>query len=62
MLGIVWARSTRINVSVNFTGIGLSADFRQMLKTGLRPIVFGLFVWFVVAVVSLLVQSLSGQL
>ncbi|WP_274361731.1 YeiH family protein [Paenibacillus thermotolerans] len=43
------------------TGIGLSADFRKMLKTGVRPILFGLFVWFAVAAVSLFVQSLNGQ-
>jgi uncharacterized membrane protein YadS len=44
------------------TGIGLSADFRKMIKTGIRPIIFGLIVWFVVALISLLVLWMSGQI
>jgi uncharacterized integral membrane protein (TIGR00698 family) len=44
------------------TAIGLSADLRRMAATGLRPIALGLGVWFAVAVSSLAVQYLTGQL
>ncbi|MHB1652987.1 MAG: YeiH family protein [Desulfitobacteriaceae bacterium] len=35
------------------SAIGLNADFRKMLKTGVKPMFLGLIVWFVVTVVSL---------
>ncbi|MBU7008783.1 YeiH family protein [Phosphitispora fastidiosa] len=44
------------------SAIGLNADFRKMIKTGLRPIALGMIVWFVVAVVSVLVQRTLGQI
>jgi len=44
------------------TGIGLSADFRKMLRTGGKPLILGLIVWFLVAITSLLVQRLTGQI
>ncbi len=43
------------------SAIGLSADFKKMLKTGLKPLFLGLIVWFVVAVVSIGVQHFTGQ-
>jgi uncharacterized integral membrane protein (TIGR00698 family) len=42
------------------SAIGLSADFRKMLKTGLKPLFLGLIVWFTVAIVSLIVQFTTG--
>jgi len=44
------------------TAVGLSADFKKMLKTGLKPLFLGLIVWFTVAVVSILVQFITGQI
>lgn len=44
------------------TAIGLGADFKKMLKTGVKPLLLGLIVWFVVAVVSLEVQFVLGQI
>ncbi|KXG74897.1 YeiH family protein [Thermotalea metallivorans] len=44
------------------SAIGLSADFKKMLKTGIKPLILGLFVWFVVSVVSLIVQFTTGQI
>lgn len=44
------------------TAIGLSADVRKLLKTGIRPLIFGLLVWSTVSLVSLLVQWTTGQL
>lgn len=42
--------------------VGLNADFRKFLKTGFKPVILGLIVWFVVAVTSLIVQYFTGQL
>lgn len=42
------------------SAVGLSADFRKMLKTGVKPLILGLIVWFTVAAVSLIVQYITG--
>jgi uncharacterized membrane protein YadS len=44
------------------TAIGLNSDFKKLLKTGVKPMLLGVIVWFAVAVVSILVQHLMGQL
>ena len=44
------------------TAIGLNSNFKKMLKTGVKPMVLGVMVWFMVSVVSLLVQYLTGQI
>jgi uncharacterized integral membrane protein (TIGR00698 family) len=44
------------------SAVGLSADFKKMLKTGLKPMLLGLIVWFTVSIVSLIVQYLTGQI
>ncbi|MEI7542489.1 MAG: putative sulfate exporter family transporter [bacterium] len=49
---IIWALSA----------IGLNSDFKQMLKTGAKPMFLGLIVWVITAIVSLIVQKLSGQI
>lgn len=54
--------ASKFMIVMALTAIGLSANFRSMLKTGVRPILFGLIVWFFVAVVSLGVQWASTQL
>jgi len=49
-------------IIVALTAIGLSADLRRMIASGARPILLGLGVWIAVAVSSLLVQLVIGQL
>lgn len=49
-------------IIVALTAIGLSANLRKMAASGARPILLGLGVWIAVAVSSLLVQLLIGQL
>jgi uncharacterized integral membrane protein (TIGR00698 family) len=49
-------------IIVALTAIGLSANLRKMASTGVRPILLGLGVWAAVAVSSLLVQLVIGQL
>ena len=49
-------------IIVALTAIGLSANLRKMASTGVRPILLGLGVWVAVAVSSLLVQLVIGQL
>jgi uncharacterized integral membrane protein (TIGR00698 family) len=44
------------------SAIGLNSDFKKMLKTGIKPMLLGVIVWFVVAIVSILVQHLTGQI
>jgi uncharacterized integral membrane protein (TIGR00698 family) len=49
-------------IIVALTAIGLSSNLRKMATTGIRPILLGLGVWISVAVSSLLVQLVIGQL
>ncbi len=49
-------------IIVALTAIGLSANLRRMAASGARPILLGLGVWIAVAVSSLLVQWVIGQL
>lgn len=49
-------------IVVALTAVGLSANLRRMASTGVRPIVLGLGVWAAVAVSSLAVQLVMGQL
>jgi uncharacterized integral membrane protein (TIGR00698 family) len=49
-------------IIVALTAIGLSANIRKMAASGARPILLGLGVWIAVAVSSLLVQLVIGQL
>lgn len=44
------------------TAVGLSADFRKMLKTGLKPLFLGLIVWFTVSLASIFIQFMTGQI
>ena len=49
-------------IIVALTAIGLSANLRKMAASGARPILLGLGVWVAVAVSSMLVQWVIGQL
>lgn len=42
--------------------VGLSTDFKKMLKTGYKPMLLGLITWFTVAGVSLVIQVFTGQM
>jgi len=55
-------QSAEFLIIVALTAIGLSANLRKMASTGIRPILLGLGVWVAVAVSSLLVQLVIGQL
>lgn len=48
-------------IVVALSAIGINSDFRKMLKTGFKPMLLGLLVWFSVTIVSLLVQFATGQ-
>ncbi|MFB0843948.1 YeiH family protein [Paenibacillus oleatilyticus] len=49
-------------IVVALTAVGLSADFRQMTATGVRPMILGLIVWLVVSVTGYAVGTLTGQM
>lgn len=42
--------------------IGLNTNLKKLLTSGLKPILLGLYCWFAVALVSLLVQMASGNI
>ncbi len=44
------------------SAVGLSTDFREMLKSGFKPLLLGLMVWVTVTVSSIAVQFLTGQI
>lgn len=44
------------------SAIGLNSDFKKMLKTGVKPMILGLIVWFIVTITSILVQYYTGQI
>ena len=48
----------KFGIVVAMAGIGLNTNLKSLVKNGARPIVLGLCCWFVVAVVSLVVQHL----
>ena len=54
--------AAEVLIIMALTAIGLAANLRKMASTGLRPILLGLGVWIAVAVRSLLVQLMIGQL
>ncbi|ACL75010.1 YeiH family protein [Ruminiclostridium cellulolyticum] len=43
------------------SAVGLNANFKEMLKTGFKPLFLGLVVWFTVTIVSIVVQFMTGQ-
>lgn len=48
----------KFGIMVAMAGIGLNTNLKSLVKNGVRPITLGLCCWFVVAVVSLVVQHL----
>lgn len=51
----------RFLIVVALVAVGLGADLKKIMATGLRPLGLGMVVWFVVAAVSLVVQRWGGQ-
>lgn len=47
-------------IAVALAGIGLSVDLRSFRTIGLKPVILGAVTWFVVAVVSLIMQQILG--
>lgn len=48
----------KFGIMVAMAGIGLNTNLKSLVKNGVRPIALGLCCWFVVAMVSLVVQHL----
>ena len=53
---------SRFMIAMALASIGLSANVKELLKTGVKPVLLGLITWFFVAASSLLVQFIQGQL
>ena len=54
------AEGGRFLIVVALAGVGMSADIKKMVASGIRPLLVGLIVWAAVAVVGLFVQRLVG--
>jgi uncharacterized integral membrane protein (TIGR00698 family) len=60
--GAGWFSSAgKFLITVALAGVGFSAVLKNMIRTGLRPILLGLLVWITVAVTSLGAQWIYGQ-
>jgi uncharacterized integral membrane protein (TIGR00698 family) len=44
------------------SAIGLNSDFKKMMQSGIKPILLGLIVWSCVALSSVVVQMMTGQM
>lgn len=55
-------KAAKFLIVVALTAVGLSADFRQMARTGWKPLLLGGVLWLAVTATSLAVQALTGQL
>lgn len=49
-------------IVVALAAVGLSADLKGLRKTGPKPLLLGGILWIIVALLSLLLQRLTGQL
>jgi len=59
LAGLGWL--SKFMIVMALTAVGLSADFRKMLRTGVKPLLLGLLVWLSVIAASLIVQWITGQ-
>jgi len=50
----------KFGIMVAMAAIGLNTNFKKLITNGIKPILLGLSCWFVVAVISLIVQKLIG--
>ncbi|RCX20952.1 putative integral membrane protein (TIGR00698 family) [Anaerobacterium chartisolvens] len=44
------------------TAVGLSADIKKMLKSGVKPLLLGLITWLTVAFASIAIQFITGKI
>ena len=54
--------SAKFMIVIALSAIGLKTDLKRMIQTGPKPLVLGFIVWFAVAITSLAVQFLTGQM
>lgn len=57
----LFTEAGKFMIVMALSAIGLHTDIRKMATAGYRPLLLGLIVWVVVAVVSLVVQKMTGQ-
>ncbi|HEY1406385.1 MAG TPA: putative sulfate exporter family transporter [Spirochaetota bacterium] len=61
--GSAWCTEAgKFLITLALSAIGLNSDIRKMIETGYRPLLLGMIVWVAVAVVSVLVQKMTGQI
>ena len=54
-------QASKFMMAMALAAIGLKTDFARILNAGIQPMVLGFLVSLIVAVVSLSVQLLNGQ-
>ncbi len=52
---------TKFMITMALAAIGLSANLRSMLRSGVKPFLLGVMVWIIVSAASLIVQYANGQ-
>jgi uncharacterized membrane protein YadS len=58
----IFTEAGKFMIVLALSAIGLHTDFKKMIKTGFKPMLLGFVVWFVVALTSIAVQKITGQL
>ena len=59
---ITIGQAGKFMIVMALSAVGLNADFKKMIKTGMKPMLLGLIVWITVALVSIAIQKVTGQL
>lgn len=59
---IVIGKTGKFMIVMALSAVGLNANFKKMIKTGMKPMLLGLIVWITVALVSIAIQKVTGQL
>ncbi len=57
-----FVESGKFMIVLALSAIGLHSDFKKMAQTGFKPMLLGLITWIAVAVTSIIVQKLTGQI
>ena len=52
----------KFSITLSMVAIGLNTNIKHLLQNGIRPIFLGLCCWFAVAIISLIIQHLTGLL
>ena len=52
----MFSETAKFMIAMALASVGLSADFKKMLNSGIKPILLGFYIWILVSVTSLIIQ------